>query len=59
MRILPSSTFAGLNDGGNDRGGNSSKVAANWKTSSITPYTLPTWLSCQSQKVFEVMSARS
>jgi hypothetical protein len=45
--------------GGNERGGNSLKVSANWNTRSIAPYTCPTWFSCQSQKVLEVMSARS
>src|SRR5215510_361903 len=51
--------FAGLKLGGNERGGKSLKVATNWKTSSITPYIFWTWLSCQSQKVLDVMSARS
>ena len=37
-RILVSITVAGLNDGGKERGGNSSKVATNSKTSLIAPY---------------------
>ena len=56
---VSSRIFAGLKLGGNERGGNSLNVATNLNTSSITPYMLPTWLSCQSQKVLEVMSARS
>ena len=40
---------AGTKLGGKERGGNSLKVATNWKTSSIAPYTPPIWLSFQSQ----------
>ena len=36
--------LAGLKLGGMERGGYSLNVAANLKTSSITPYMLPTWL---------------
>lgn len=36
-RIFASSRLAGLKVCGKDRGGNSSKVAMNWKTSSIAP----------------------
>ena len=50
---------AGLKLGGIERGGNSLNVCANCMISSITPYIDPTWLSCQSQNVFDVMSARS
>ena len=42
---ISSKIVAGLKLGGNERGENSLKVAANLKTSSITPYMLPTWLS--------------
>ena len=50
---------AGTKLGGNERGGKSLNVITNAPTSSIAPYTCPTWLSCQSQKVLDVMSARS
>src|SRR5438552_11624508 len=37
-RSVSPMTFAGLNDGGDERGGNSLNVAANLTISSITPY---------------------
>ena len=57
--MVSSMIVAALKLGGIERGGNSLNVAANLTTSSITPYMLPMWLSCQSQKVLDVMSARS